>query len=102
MESNIPPTAAPFSPYSVNVDCKMHIITTTDTHCTITLTVRFKPREQAQELQSCINIIIHHSIILLLTLDTLCYHKHDCHLELHHADDTTLNKETTHSVAVIN
>ena len=44
--------------------------------------------------------------IVLLTLDTLCYpvgtHKHDCHLELHYANDTTLNKETTHSNAVIN
>ena len=26
-ESNTPPTAAPSSPYSVNVDCKMCIIT---------------------------------------------------------------------------
>ena len=25
------------SSYSVNVDCKMHMITTTNTHCTITL-----------------------------------------------------------------
>ena len=26
-------------------------------------------------------------------------HKHDCHLELHCSNDTTLNKETTHSKA---
>ena len=30
-ESTIPPTAAPSSPYSVNVDCKMCRITTTNT-----------------------------------------------------------------------
>ena len=51
-ESTIPPTAAPSSPYSVNVDCKMCRITTTNTHCTITLTVRLKLKEQTQELQS--------------------------------------------------
>ena len=51
-ESNIPPTAAPSSPYSVNVDCKMRIIATTNTHCTITLTERLKLKEQTQELQS--------------------------------------------------
>ena len=47
-----------------------------------------------------------HNTILLLTLDTLCYsvgtHKHDRHLELYYAYDTTLNKETTHSKAVMN
>ena len=47
-----------------------------------------------------------HNTFLLLTLDTSCYpvgtHKHDRHLELHNANDTTLNKETTHSKAVIN
>ena len=47
-----------------------------------------------------------HNTFLLLTLDTSCYpvgtHKHDRHLELHYANDTTLNKETTHSKAVIN
>ena len=44
--------------------------------------------------------------ILLLTLDTLCYPvgtlKHDRHLELHYANDTTLNKESTHSKVVMN
>ena len=39
-ESNIPPTSAPSSPYSVNVDCKICIITTTNTHCTVTLIER--------------------------------------------------------------
>ena len=47
-----------------------------------------------------------HNTFLLLTLDTSCYpvgtHKHDRHLELHNANDTTLNKETMHSKAVIN
>ena len=47
-----------------------------------------------------------HNTVLLLTLDTLCYpvgtHKHDRHLELHYAYDITLNKETTHSKAVMN
>ena len=51
-------------------------------------------------------MIIHHSIIPLITLDTLCYprgtHKHDRHLELHYANDTTLNNETTHFKAVMN
>ena len=51
-ESNIPPTAAPSIPYSVNADCKMRIITTTNTHCTITLTERLKLKEQTQELQN--------------------------------------------------
>ena len=35
-ESNISPTAVPSSPYSVNIDYKIRIITTTSTHCTIT------------------------------------------------------------------
>ena len=35
-------------------------------------------------------------------LKKLRTHKHDCHLELHCANDTTLNKETTHSKAVMN
>ena len=50
--SDIPPTAAPSSPYYVNVDCKMRIITTTNTHCTIALTEKLKLKEQTQELQS--------------------------------------------------
>ena len=49
-ESNIPQTAAPS--WSVNVDFKMCIITTTNTHCTITLTGRLMLKEQRQELQS--------------------------------------------------
>ena len=48
----------------------------------------------------------HNTVLFLLTLDTLCYpvgtHKHDRHHELHYANETTLNKETTHSRAVIN
>ena len=51
-ESNILPTAAPSPPYSVNVDCKMRIITTTNAHCTTTLTKRLKLKEQTRELQS--------------------------------------------------
>ena len=35
-------------------------------------------------------------------LKKLRTHKHDCHVELHCANDTTLNKETTHSKAVMN
>ena len=49
--SNIPPTTVP-SPNSVNVDCKMCIITNTNTHCTITLTERLKLKKQTQEPQS--------------------------------------------------
>ena len=47
-----------------------------------------------------------HSTVLLLKLDTMCYpvgtHKHDRHLELYYANDTTLNKETTHFKAFMN
>ena len=47
-----------------------------------------------------------HNTVLLLTLDTLCYpvgtHKHYRHHELYYAYDTALNKETTHSKALIN
>ena len=35
-------------------------------------------------------------------IEKLQTHKHDCHLELHCANDTTLNKETMHSKAVMN
>ena len=45
-------------------------------------------------------MIIHHSIIQHWT--HCATHKYDCHLELHYANDTTLNKEKNHSTAVIN
>ena len=47
-----------------------------------------------------INMIIHHSIIQHWTHCAI--NKHDRHLELHYANDTTLNKEKNHSIAVIN
>ena len=68
---------------------------------TIILKLKFMKSINALTVQ-----IPRHNTFLLLTLDTSCYpvgtHKHDRHLELHNANDTTLNKETTHSKAVIN
>ena len=43
---------------------------------------------------------------MLVTLDILCYsvdtHEKKLHIELYYANDTTLNKETTHSKSVMN